>query len=261
MGGHRPRRWTSGLLVFASLLGVAALVRRGRPARDAPAALPPVQGARLEGEPLQGESMMAPAEATPADETLAAAASAPPTTPEAPRSRRREAFVEPHQQDLVPKAMEVDPERAEYLLGRYRKLSFDVLGNFDYEPPLPGEGDRPSQIPAEIQALSGGAVAIEGYMTPLDFTDGGSTRFVLMNQPPSCCFGGAMRMNDWILVAMEDGRRVKPSSVLPVIAVGELEVEESFNEYGEIVSIYAMKAADVYTSADGDETVSRLLGP
>jgi hypothetical protein len=139
----------------------------------------------------------------------------------------------------------------------YQETSFEVLSGFDYAGMKPGDmvmdrpkrTGRPADIPRQVRALSGRRVAIEGFVVPLDFDEGGATEFILNASFDMCSFGAIARPNDWILVRMKDGRRTPFAGHLPVWFYGRLEVGEIWRE-GRLDSLYRMQADFLGVPAD-----------
>jgi hypothetical protein len=130
---------------------------------------------------------------------------------------------------------EKPPGKADYL-----SLTFDVLGAFAVPDPT---GDRPaaSPVPPEIRDLNGREVAILGYMVPVDYEAEGTNRFVLLKCTLACCYGKIPRVNEWIDVTMDGGRRVPYYKDEAVWVFGRLEVNEEV-EGGNLVGLYWLHA-------------------
>lgn len=127
-------------------------------------------------------------------------------------------------------------------------LTFDDLASYTYEHPDPRaiqEGaERPQQIPAEILALRGKTVIVEGHMVPVSVKKGKVTLFVLSRYLEGCCFGQPAMMNEWVDVEMEgEGAEYIPYGT--ILCTGVLDVGEQLDEYGYVRSIYRMKCTKV----------------
>jgi hypothetical protein len=151
----------------------------------------------------------------------------------------------------------------------YLSLTFDVLGAFPVPEPagnLPSSGRAPngsrqlapragyepaavrsspndpaSLVPPEIRDLNGRKIAILGYMVPVDYEAEGTNRFVLLKCTLACCYGKLPRVNEWIDVTMEGGKRVPFYQDEPVWVYGRLEVAEEI-EGGNLVGLYWLHA-------------------
>ncbi len=112
----------------------------------------------------------------------------------------------------------------------YAVASWEVLKGYEHVP-----GVAP---PAEVLALDGAKVAINGYMVPLGEEER-SRSFLIVSSLWDCCFGAAPKINHGIVVEVV-GEGVKPTD-FPVMAAGRLSVGEE-REDGEVVSVYGLSA-------------------
>lgn len=127
----------------------------------------------------------------------------------------------------------------------YTWIDFDPMIEFDYPELVRVDGDTPPpELPAEVKALHGKQVAIEGFMSPLAFDAGGVKEFSLVKDPSFCCFGMIPQMNHWIHVVMPEGQRTEFYSFDPIAVYGVLEVGEQYED-GYVVSLYRMVADKV----------------
>ena len=87
------------------------------------------------------------------------------------------------------------------------------------------------EFPESVLALDGEAVSIVGYMIALDFEEDKVTRFMLVRDLASCCFGGMPRPDEWIDVMVTEPcpywvyRPVRVQGHLTVGLAKELEDE------------------------------------
>ncbi len=127
--------------------------------------------------------------------------------------------------------------------GDYLKTGFDVLAGYKFvappmDPVLSAGGVRPTgeeQIPAEVKALNGRKVVIQGYMIPVKMEGGLVTEFIVVSDPLVCCYGNVPEMNEWIVVKMTKG--VQPLQDVPLSFYGKLKVGAMF-ENDFMVGIY-----------------------
>jgi hypothetical protein len=92
------------------------------------------------------------------------------------------------------------------------------------------------QIPAEVKAFKGRAVALAGFMVPVDWKEGLLTDFMLLPSRMGCCYGIRPRIND-LVVVHSTGGGVKalqdvPLTVLGTFHVGAIRIE------GCLIGIY-----------------------
>ncbi len=130
----------------------------------------------------------------------------------------------------------------------YQPVDFNALSNYDYELPDPLDprpAEARNEIPATVKALSGKQVAIEGFMLPLDLTPTGVTQFLLNASIDMCYFGAPVRMNEWVLVTMKDGKRAAFTH-LALTVKGRLEVGEMVKN-GRVTSLYRLEADSAAT--------------
>ncbi|HEX8323407.1 MAG TPA: DUF3299 domain-containing protein [Tepidisphaeraceae bacterium] len=79
--------------------------------------------------------------------------------------------------------------------GQTLALTLHELGNFEFNE----EDDK--SIPDDVRKLDGAKVKIEGVMLPLDQA-GRVTRFMLVNDMMSCCYGQSPKLQNVALVEM-----------------------------------------------------------
>lgn len=102
------------------------------------------------------------------------------------------------------------------------------------------------QIPAEIKALDGTNITVQGYMVPIDFRKGGTNEFILVSVIPSCFFCQVPMPNQWVEVKMKGGERVPyPGDGLITVA-GTLSVGAIY-EGDYFKNLYRMEGHRVVT--------------
>jgi hypothetical protein len=121
----------------------------------------------------------------------------------------------------------------------FKTASFDELAGFDYA--LYAEETKTKHvIPAEILALSGRKVAVDGYMMPIAYEAGGAKKFILMKTQFGCCYGATPKVNEWIEVTMEGGAVAEYEQHVLTTAWGVLEVKPETRD-GMATSLYKMR--------------------
>lgn len=134
-------------------------------------------------------------------------------------------------------------------IGGYLEVGFDKLSDFPasvvyegvssntpafyYAPKLVGS------IPAEIKALDGKDVAIQGFMLPLRGDAGRVQEFILLKNQSMCCFGLPPKINEWIHVRVK-GQGLKPLMDQVVTIYGTLQVGE-YSENRQILGLYRLQ--------------------
>jgi hypothetical protein len=143
----------------------------------------------------------------------------------------------------------------------YAPIAFPVLSDFELDIGSPPPGDHrlkrgaeritkmpPSdKVPAAVKALDGKKVALQGFMIPLDFQDGGTNEFIFVRIVPACYFCQKPRINDWIEVKTVGGKRVPYNGDDPITIAGTLDVGEVYDG-AYLLSFYRMSADRVVVS-------------
>lgn len=130
--------------------------------------------------------------------------------------------------------------------GDYQPVGFDLLGDYDFTDPVYTNGMElgtgKSQIPDKVKSLNGKKVAVRGYFYPMTVVgDGSVSDFLLLRNQIYCCFGCAVRTNEWIYVTPKTGKPMKASlTARPVTLYGTLEVGEKYDN-GCLLNLYRLK--------------------
>ena len=95
------------------------------------------------------------------------------------------------------------------------------------------------QIPSYVKTYDGRKVELEGYMVPLIMKDGLTTKFLLMANQASCCYGTVPQMNEWVEVDMP-GKGVKDLMDVVIRVSGTFRVGENRTPKGLLSGIYRM---------------------
>ncbi len=94
----------------------------------------------------------------------------------------------------------------------------------DYSTLQPLPGDPPDRVPPDANALDGKKIFIKGYVYPGQ-RQSGITRFLLVRDQGTCCFGGNPKVTDRIVVELSDPKGFAFSSKLYKVA-GEFHVTQ-----------------------------------
>ena len=132
------------------------------------------------------------------------------------------------------------PEKA----GAVLDADFETLASYNFNVP-----DSPAtnavalekvaqQIPDGIKKLDGKTVRIRGFMMPVKESAGKTTEFMIMRGQPSCCFGGANGVNEFVTVKMAN-KGVDEDMDDPVAIEGTLHVKVT-TDSGYVTSLYTM---------------------
>jgi len=137
--------------------------------------------------------------------------------------------------------------------GLHYKVSFKALGGYEYEVPDPNvvrAQPDPTQAPEDqlpdgIKAIDDAPVLIAGFMVPIEFNADGKVRsFALTQDQLFCCYGVPPKMNEWVMVEMEDGYETEFRNDAPVAVYGSLDVGEEIDD-GYVLSLYRMNSNKV----------------
>ena len=124
--------------------------------------------------------------------------------------------------------------------GQVYAVALQKLGNFDYD------GEKGGNIPADVTALSGSTVKLNGYMIPIDQSEK-ITKFALVPSLFACCFGQPPSIQHTVMVSTPPGKAVSYFAE-QVDVTGKLNVQER-KEDGFILSIFEVEASSIRPSA------------
>ena len=120
--------------------------------------------------------------------------------------------------------------------GQVLSLQIKDLGNFEYD------ADKGGNIPADVTALSGATVRVNGFMIPIDQAEN-ITSFALVPSLFACCFGQPPQVQHTVICKAPAGKAVGyyPDELQ---VEGKLKVEEKKDE-GFIVSVFEIDVTSV----------------
>jgi hypothetical protein len=120
--------------------------------------------------------------------------------------------------------------------GEVRSLQIKDLGNFEYD------ADKGGNIPADVKALSGMTIKLNGFMIPIDQAEN-ITSFALVPSLFACCFGQPPQVQHTVVCNAPGGKAV---SYYPdeLVVEGKLKVEEKKDD-GFIVSVFEIDVTSV----------------
>lgn len=130
---------------------------------------------------------------------------------------------------------------------RYHDVNFYRLSGFNY-PIVDAStgataaeieaGKKQDKIPAAIRFYDGKAVALTGFMLPITLESGLATKFILMRDTNTCCYGNVPNINEFVIVTMK-GKGVRPVQDIPVTLLGTFHILERYDE-GYLLPIFEM---------------------
>lgn len=139
------------------------------------------------------------------------------------------------------------------LVSRDESIGFDKLAGFRLE--LSAEQEHTTNeaalvdaqinamIPTNILALDGRRVAIEGFMSPVEFEKDRTIEFLLQRDPPACCYATMPNLHEWVVVSVKSPG--VPARMYQVIrASGVLHVGVK-RQNGMVSSLYRLEADKV----------------
>lgn len=146
----------------------------------------------------------------------------------------------------------------------YTRVSFNELASFEYDPfdaGVPMHGATPDEaaaaivtapqdaerIPANVLALGGKKIALQGFMMPIEIKRNQVKSFLLVRNQMACCFGMMLGFNEWVFVRCAED---KPAEFVPdvlITAYGDFEVGEEISG-GAVMSIFRMRCDEVLHS-------------
>ena len=131
----------------------------------------------------------------------------------------------------------------------YQVLTFNMLTSYPFREPNWAKMDDPAyiaslkldeQISPRIQAMDGKRVEIEGFMLPLDMSEGNLRTFMLLRDQMACCFGNMPRLNEWVYVRVPKNKKVSVHQDVWVTLLGTLRVGAKF-ESEVLTGIYHLE--------------------
>jgi len=101
--------------------------------------------------------------------------------------------------------------------------------------------DGELKINEEIQALDGQDIFIKGYMYPGRKTEG-ITEFVLVKDSGDCCFGGQPKLEDMILVTLQNDQKVDlRAQTTPIGIGGKLRLDDRARVSDGLRPLYSLE--------------------
>lgn len=131
----------------------------------------------------------------------------------------------------------------------YQSLPFNMLISYPFSEPNWAKMEDPAyiaslnldeQISPEIQAMDGKKVEIQGFMLPLDMSEGNLRTFMLLKDQMACCFGNIPRLNEWVYVRVPKKKQIGVHQDVPITLFGTLRVGAKF-EHEVLTGIYHLE--------------------
>jgi Protein of unknown function (DUF3299) len=118
----------------------------------------------------------------------------------------------------------------------YERISFSQLKSPFIELDYP---------PESAMALNGKQVFIKGYILPTSVTSGSASRFVIVPDIATCCFGGQPKLTHMVEVQLT-GEAVAKFRLKQVRLAGTLRVDNRIEPHATLQGTYYQLKADIY---------------
>ena len=125
----------------------------------------------------------------------------------------------------------------------HQVLTFNMLTSYPFREPNWAKMADPiyiaslrldEQISPQIQAMNGKKVEVEGFMLPLDMSEGNLRTFMLLKDQLACCFGNMPRLNEWVYVRVPKEKKINIHQDVLVTLFGTFRVGSKFE--GEVLT-------------------------
>ena len=133
--------------------------------------------------------------------------------------------------------------------GAYQSLTFNMLTSYPFREPNWAKMDDPAyiaslkldeQISPQIQKMNGKKVEIQGFMLPLDMSEGNLRTFMLLKDQMACCYGNMPRLNEWVYVRVPKKKKINIHQDVLITLLGTLRVGAKF-EREVLTGIYHLE--------------------
>ena len=138
----------------------------------------------------------------------------------------------------------------------YQSVTFNMLTSYPFREPNWAKMNDPAyivslnldeQISPQIQAMNDKRVEIQGFMLPLDMSEGNLRTFMLLKDQMACCFGNMPRLNEWVYVRVPKNKKIGIHQDVPITLFGTLQVGAKFE--GEVITgIYHLELDQIQIS-------------
>jgi hypothetical protein len=139
-------------------------------------------------------------------------------------------------------------------------VTWETLASYAYDAPSMDEqrslkirvNKKKHPIPKFVTDLNGAKAAILGFLIPMDTDESGmfATSFVIVRTQMTCCFGVIPKLNEWVMVQMDKGKRIRAVMDVPTTVYGTLEVGEKYEDM-KGWTLYRMNASKAEVRSDG----------
>ena len=149
----------------------------------------------------------------------------------------------------------------------YQLLTFDMLTSYTLNEPNWAKMDDPAyiaslnldeQIAPQIQAMDSKRVEIQGFMLPLDMSEGDLRTFMLLKDQMACCFGTIPRLNEWVYVRVPKKKQISAHQDVPITLFGTLRVGAKF-EREVLTGIYHLELDQIQIYSKGVRNLLNVI--
>lgn len=121
----------------------------------------------------------------------------------------------------------------------FSPVTFATLSDFVYQTDMNGRLTPESSLPEEISKLDNTAVAVSGFVMPIEFKGDKVSSMILVRNQLLCCFGEEPSLNEWMFVNIDPP--VEATMDVPVTLFGTLYASPD-REGDQVLSLYRMQA-------------------
>ena len=124
----------------------------------------------------------------------------------------------------------------------YTPVTFNELSSFSYETDKDGKLLPTSVIPKAISKLDKSAVALSGFLVPIEFQEDKVSSLILVRNQLLCCYGEEPKLNEWVFVSVDPP--VEAVTDVPVTLYGTFYATPDIEE-DQVISLYRMEATEM----------------
>lgn len=124
----------------------------------------------------------------------------------------------------------------------YTGVTFQQLSDFSYETDEDGKLLPESSLPDSISKLDSSAVAVSGFLVPIEFKEEKVSSLILVRNQLLCCYGEEPKLNEWVFVNIDPP--VEAVTDVPVTIYGTFYASPDLEE-DQVISLYRMQASEM----------------
>ena len=124
----------------------------------------------------------------------------------------------------------------------FTPVTFNELSSFPYKTDEDGKLLKSSVVPPEISKLDNSAVALSGFLVPIEFKEDKVSSLILVRNQLLCCYGEEPKLNEWVFVSVDPP--VEAVTDVPVTLYGTFYATPDI-EGEQVISLYRMQATEM----------------